>query len=64
MYSHRALAKMIYASNSADEIAGTIREYFGNKASIIYNIVYFVSIYTIVLKCIQLHLQILQVVFV
>lgn len=35
-YSHRALAKMIYASNSADEgITGTIREYFGNKASII-----------------------------
>ncbi|MBS7749670.1 HAAAP family serine/threonine permease, partial [Vibrio cholerae] len=47
---HRALAKMIYASNSADEgITGTIREYFGNKASIIFNIVYFVSIYTIVL---------------
>ncbi len=49
-YSHRALAKMIYASNSADEgITGTIREYFGNKASIIFNIVYFGSIYTIVL---------------
>ena len=49
-YSHRALAKMIYASNSADEgITGTIREYFGNKASIIFNIVYFSSIYTIVL---------------
>ncbi|PGZ65499.1 septum formation initiator [Bacillus thuringiensis] len=49
-YSHRALAKMIYASNSADEgITGTIREYFGNKESIIFNIVYFVSIYTIVL---------------
>ncbi|MCM3736123.1 septum formation initiator [Bacillus cytotoxicus] len=49
-YSHRALAKMIYASNSAEEgITGTIREYFGNKASIIFNIVYFVSIYTIVL---------------
>ncbi|HDX9589327.1 TPA: septum formation initiator [Bacillus pseudomycoides] len=49
-YSHRALAKMIYASNSADEgITGTIREYFGNKASIIFNVVYFVSIYTIVL---------------
>ena len=41
---------MIYASNSAEEgITGTIREYFGNKASIIFNIVYFVSIYTIVL---------------
>ena len=25
MYSHRALAKMIYASNSADEDHGTIR---------------------------------------
>lgn len=49
-YSHRALAKMIYASNSADEgITGTIREYFGNKASIVFNIVFFVSIYTIVL---------------
>ncbi|MDR4302054.1 septum formation initiator [Bacillus mycoides] len=49
-YSHRALAKMIYASNSADQgITGTIREYFGNKASIIFNIVYFGSIYTIVL---------------
>lgn len=49
-YSHRALAKMIYASNSADEgITGTIREYFGNKASIIFNIVFFLSIYIIVL---------------
>ncbi|MEV2698351.1 aromatic amino acid transport family protein [Paenibacillus larvae] len=49
-YSHRALAKMIYASNSAEEgITGTIREYFGNKASIIFNIIYFCSIYTIVL---------------
>ncbi|WP_068497889.1 aromatic amino acid transport family protein [Paenibacillus kribbensis] len=49
-FSHRALAKMINASNSADEgITGTIREYFGNKASIIFNIVYFCSIYTIVL---------------
>lgn len=49
-FSHRALAKMIYASNSADEgITGTIREYFGNKASIIFNIVYFGSIYTILL---------------
>lgn len=49
-FSHRALAKMIYASNSAEEgITGTIREYFGNKASIIFNIVFFVSIYTIVL---------------
>jgi serine transporter len=49
-YSHRALAKMIYASNSAEEgITGTIREYFGNKASIIFNIIYFGSIYTIVL---------------
>jgi serine transporter len=49
-YSHRALAKMIYASASAEEgITGTIREYFGNKASIIFNVVYFVSIYTIVL---------------
>lgn len=49
-YSHRALAKMIYASNSAEEgITGTIREYFGRKASVIFNIVYFFSIYTIVL---------------
>ncbi|WP_148629802.1 amino acid permease [Bacillus sp. E214] len=49
-YSHRALAKMIAASDSADEgITGTIREYFGNKASIAFNIVYFFSIYTIVL---------------
>ncbi|WP_179031024.1 amino acid permease [Paenibacillus kribbensis] len=49
-FSHRALAKMINASNSGnDGITGTIREYFGNKASIIFNIVYFCSIYTIVL---------------
>ncbi|TCZ77080.1 septum formation initiator [Paenibacillus albiflavus] len=49
-YSHRALAKMIYASNSADEgITGTIREYFGNKASVAFNIVFFLSIYIIVL---------------
>ncbi|MFD3447629.1 amino acid permease [Microbacteriaceae bacterium 4G12] len=49
-YSHRALAKMIYASKSAEEgITGTIREYFGNKASAVFNIVYFVSIYVIVL---------------
>jgi serine transporter len=49
-YSHRALAKMIYASNSAEDgITGTIRDYFGKKASITFNIVFFVSIYTIVL---------------
>lgn len=49
-FSHRALAKMINASNVGnDGITGTIREYFGNKASIIFNIVYFCSIYTIVL---------------
>ncbi|WP_232696601.1 aromatic amino acid transport family protein [Brevibacillus daliensis] len=49
-YSHRALAKMIYASDSADEgITGTIREYFGNKASKIFNLVFFISIYVIVL---------------
>lgn len=49
-FSHRALAKMINASNAGnDGITGTIREYFGNKASIIFNIVYFCSIYTIVL---------------
>ncbi|MDQ0492491.1 aromatic amino acid transport family protein [Paenibacillus brasilensis] len=49
-FSHRALAKMINASNAGnDGIIGTIREYFGNKASIIFNIVYFCSIYTIVL---------------
>jgi len=49
-YSHRAMAKMIYASNSAEEgITGTIREYFGNKASIVFNIVFFLSIYIIVL---------------
>ena len=49
-YSHRALAKMIASSNSVEEgITGTIREYFGNKASIAFNIVYFFSIYTIVL---------------
>ena len=49
-YSHRALAKMIASSDSVEEgITGTIREYFGNKASIAFNIVYFFSIYTIVL---------------
>ncbi|AJS58506.1 aromatic amino acid transport family protein [Paenibacillus sp. IHBB 10380] len=49
-YSHRAMAKMICASDSAEEgITGTIRKYFGNKASVIFNIVYFFSIYTIVL---------------
>lgn len=49
-YSHRALAKMIYASDAADKgITGTIREYFGNGASKIFNIVFFCSIYTIVL---------------
>lgn len=49
-YSHRAFAKMITASNSAEEgITGTIREYFGKKASVIFNIVFFCSIYTIVL---------------
>jgi serine transporter len=41
---------MIAASDSADEgITGTIREYFGKKASLIFNIVFFCSIYTIVL---------------
>lgn len=49
-YGHRAFAKIIYASQAADEgITGTIREYFGNRASKIFNWVYFFAIYTIVL---------------
>ncbi|OIK10449.1 septum formation initiator [Bacillus sp. MUM 116] len=49
-FGHRAFAKIIYASKAADEgITGTIREYFGNKASKTFNLVYFFAIYTIVL---------------
>jgi serine transporter len=49
-FSHRALAKMIYSSETAEEgITGTVRGYFGNTASKIFNIVFFCSIYTIVL---------------
>lgn len=49
-FSHRALAKIIYSSESAGEgITGTIRDYFGNTASKIFNIVFFCSIYVIVL---------------
>lgn len=49
-YGHRAFAKIIYGSKAADEgITGTIREYFGSKASKIFNLVYFFAIYTIVL---------------
>ncbi|MEY2195346.1 aromatic amino acid transport family protein [Neobacillus sp. BF23-41] len=49
-YGHRAFAKIIYASKASDEgITGTIREYFGTKASKMFNWVYFFAIYTIVL---------------
>jgi serine transporter len=49
-YGHRAFAKIIYASKATDEgITGTIREYFGTKASKIFNLLYFFAIYTIVL---------------
>lgn len=49
-FSHRALAKMIYSSESTEEgITGTVRGYFGNTASKIFNFVFFCSIYTIVL---------------
>lgn len=49
-FSHRAMAKMIYSSDSAGEgITATVREYFGDKASALFNIVYFLSIYAILL---------------
>ena len=49
-FSHRAMAKMIYSSESAGEgITATVREYFGNKASTVFDIVYFLSIYAILL---------------
>lgn len=49
-FSHRAMAKMIYSSESASEgITATVREYFGKKASTVFDIVYFFSIYAILL---------------
>ncbi|MGE8020633.1 aromatic amino acid transport family protein [Peribacillus frigoritolerans] len=49
-YGHRAFAKIIYSSKVVDEgITGTIREYFGNKASKIFNLIYFLIIYIIML---------------
>lgn len=49
-FSHRAMSKMIYSSESAGEgITATVREYFGNKASVVFNIIYFFSIYAILL---------------
>lgn len=49
-FSHRAMAKMIYSSKSAGEgITATVREYFGTKASTAFDIVYFFSIYAILL---------------
>ncbi len=49
-FSHRAMAKMIYSSKSAGEgITATVNEYFGKKASTIFDIVYFFSIYAILL---------------
>ncbi|MGX4670479.1 aromatic amino acid transport family protein [Cerasibacillus sp. JNUCC 74] len=49
-FSHRAMAKMIYSSESAGEgITATVREYFGKKASTVFDIIYFFSIYAILL---------------
>jgi len=49
-FSHRAMAKMIYSSKSAGEgITATVREYFGTKASTVFDFVYFLSIYAILL---------------
>ena len=49
-FSHRAMAKMIYSSESAGEgITATVNEYFGKKASVVFDIVYFFSIYAILL---------------
>jgi serine transporter len=49
-FSHRAMAKMIYFSKSGDKgITATVREYFGNTASKIFDIVYFFSIYSILI---------------
>ena len=49
-YGHRAFAKIIYFSKVADEgITGTIREYFGNTASIIFNVTFFFLIFSIMM---------------
>lgn len=49
-FSHRAMAKMIYSSESASGgITATVREYFGQKASTVFDVVYFLSIYAILL---------------
>ncbi|AKN31877.1 septum formation initiator [Clostridium carboxidivorans P7] len=49
-FSHRAMAKMIYFSKSGDKgITATVREYFGNTASKVFDVVYFFSIYSILI---------------
>lgn len=49
-FSHRAMAKMIYFSKSGDKgITATVREYFGDTASKVFDVVYFFSIYSILI---------------
>ncbi|SUP43903.1 amino acid permease [Veillonella criceti] len=49
-YAHRALARMVMASSSPDKgIIGAVEEFWGPVAARLFNIVYFISIYTILL---------------
>lgn len=48
--AHRALARFILSASSADEgITGVIGEHFGQTASKIFTVIYFLAIYTILL---------------
>lgn len=49
-FSHRGLAKMIYGSKSAgDGITATVHEYFGDNGRVIFDIIYFITLYAILI---------------
>lgn len=49
-FSHRAFSRLILNSGVAERgISGAIREYFGDSASKLFNLIYFLSIYSILL---------------
>lgn len=49
-FSHRGLDKMIYGSKSAgDGITETVHEYFGDNGRVIFDIIYFITLYAILI---------------
>lgn len=49
-YAHRGLARLVMAASSPDKgIIGVVEEFWGPVAARIFNVIYFISIYTILL---------------